>query len=241
MCVYVCYVRVYVRPFANAPAGACLSCLGLAHNRLTARGAAALAAAARRPGCSLTDVDLGHNAQVGEAGERARGAWAWGHGWGVGGCEVWGYRVGNAGVGARAAPTHPPPTRCHPYAVTFTRLDCCCLPLHPLHCASTSSLTQRNATPLTAAGARAWAEVLTSPGGGCRLRRLVLSGCEVPDAGAYCLGAALKGNGCLAELGLAENHISTRGAGGEGGRGWVWVGVGFGGTAFRHQGQGEVR
>ncbi|KAG2424627.1 hypothetical protein HXX76_014352 [Chlamydomonas incerta] len=110
-----------------SPAGACLSCLSLAHNRLTARGAAALAAAARRPGCSLTDVDLSYNAQVGEE------------------------------------------------------------------------------------GAKHWAAVLTSPGGRCRLRRLVLSGCEVSDDAAYALGGALKVNACLAELGLAENHISTRG------------------------------
>ena len=55
--------------------------------------------------------------------------------------------------------------------------------------------------------------MLTSPSGGSRLRRLVLSGCEVPDAGAYSLGAALKANTSLQELGLAENHISTGGAG----------------------------
>ncbi|PNH10369.1 Protein NLRC3, partial [Tetrabaena socialis] len=104
-----------------------LEVLSLAQNRITQQGAAQLAAAARRPGCGLADVDLAGNGQIGEQ------------------------------------------------------------------------------------GAKAWAAVLSAPG--ARLRRLVLSGCEVPDGGAYALGAALKANSSLLELGLAENHISTTGLG----------------------------
>ncbi|GIL60585.1 hypothetical protein Vafri_15125 [Volvox africanus] len=120
--------------------GSALATLCLAHNRISSRGAALLAAAARRAGCPLVDVDFGYNALLGEEGAKA---WA----------EVL--------SGSTAASTSLPS--------------------------------------------------LSAPGSGCRLRRLVLSGCEVPDAGAFCLGAALKGNTSLQELGLAENHISTRG------------------------------
>ncbi|KAG2496529.1 hypothetical protein HYH03_005353 [Edaphochlamys debaryana] len=112
---------------AAAAGGTGLLSLSLANNRLTAKGAAALAAAVRRPGCPLEDLDLAGNGQLGEA------------------------------------------------------------------------------------GAKAFAEALGSAGGGPRLRRLVLSGCEVPDAGAFALGAALKLNTRLTELGLAENHIGTAG------------------------------
>ncbi|KXZ55437.1 hypothetical protein GPECTOR_3g87 [Gonium pectorale] len=59
------------------------------------------------------------------------------------------------------------------------------------------------------AGAKAWADALAAAG--CQLRRLVLSGCEVPDGGAFTLGAALKANSSLRELGLADNHITTSG------------------------------
>lgn len=34
---------------------------------------------------------------------------------------------------------------------------------------------------------------------------------QVPDEGAYALGAALKANTCLTELGLADNHITANG------------------------------
>ncbi len=34
---------------------------------------------------------------------------------------------------------------------------------------------------------------------------------QVPDEGAYSLGAALKANTCLTELGLADNHITANG------------------------------
>ncbi|GLI60366.1 hypothetical protein VaNZ11_002491 [Volvox africanus] len=120
-----------------------LATLCLAHNRISCRGAALLAAAARRAGCPLLDVDLGYNALLGEEGAKA---WA-----------------------------------------------------EALSGSSSASISLPSLS-------------LSAPAPGtCRLRRLVLSGCEVPDAGAFCLGAALKGNTSLQELGLAENHISTHG------------------------------
>ncbi|GLC33896.1 RNA-DNA hybrid ribonuclease [Pleodorina starrii] len=128
--------------------GGALATLCLAHNRISSRGAALLAAAARRPGCPLVDIDLGWNALIGEEGAKA---WA----------EV----------------LAPP---------------------------SSSSA----ALGVVGGGGGGGGGGGT---GSCRLRRLVLSGCEVPDAGAFALGAALKTNSSLRELGLVENHISTRG------------------------------